>query len=94
MFNQRGRRGATNSATYNQSAHLRGQVEATGGGDTDESQTKPVLRGSKVLMPEYVIGQKVSGKKPRKTTQPIGTSMSIGQPKLGHLFDADEDDED
>lgn len=92
VFNQRDRRGTTtHSATFNQSAHLRGQLDGNGG-DSEANAPKPVLRGSKVLMPEYVIGQKkVAGKRSRKTHQP---STSIGQPKLGHLFDADEVEDD
>ncbi|KAH8408299.1 hypothetical protein KR215_002002 [Drosophila sulfurigaster] len=57
----------------------------------DVEMDKPQLRGSKVLMPEYVIGQKTSkkSKKPQSSSQ----NRAAGKLQLSHLEEIDEDDE-
>lgn len=92
VFKQRRRLPATGSASvakFNQSVHLRAIVES---GSAEENADKPVLRGSKVLMPEYVIGQKVAKEKKSRTLGAGGSSKN--QLKLGHLFDEEEGDDD
>ncbi|KAH8369984.1 hypothetical protein KR093_001762 [Drosophila rubida] len=57
----------------------------------DVELDKPQLRGSKLVMPEYVIGQK-SGKKSKKQ-QSSSQSRAAGKLQLSHLEELDEVDE-
>lgn len=88
VFKQRRRiaDGSSSAASYNLSTHLK-TIAESGAQETE----KPVLRGSKVLMPEYVIGQKVrqTKEKPKKSG---GKSNDANQLKLGHLFEDDVDE--
>lgn len=81
-------------AKFNQSAHLKPIVES---GNAEENAEKAQLKGSKVVMPEYVIGQKVAAREKKgklaagssKTSSSSASSAS--QLKLGHLFEEEED---
>lgn len=61
---------------------------------TDEQEEDvndgPLLKGSKLVMPEYVIGQKVRKERRQKT----GASIKIKEIKLDHLMEEEDDDED
>lgn len=73
------------SATFNSSVSLKSAVEVEAPVD------KAVLKGSKVVMPEYVIGQKVTKVKKAKT----GSGTNKNQEKilkLGHLFEEEDED--
>lgn len=74
------------AARFNQSVHLKSQLE---GNTLVEDKEKPVLKGSKVVMPEYVIGQKVA--KGKSVKQRPAVKVDRNQLKLGHLFDEEED---
>lgn len=93
--------------SFNKSVSLRRLIEHT---DTQSNESvaseKPILKGSKVIMPEYVIGQKgtkntkikklklnTSGK---TQAEDIKASKQPNQkPHLQHLFDdADENEDD
>lgn len=80
--------------SFNHSASIRKEIAT----EEDESEEKPTLKGSKVLMPEYVIGQKVASKTKRKSiTKPsTETNKSDGpkRPTLQHLFDEEDENED
>lgn len=92
--------------SFNKSVSLRKQIECTNTESTEsEASDKPMLKGSKVIMPEYVIGQKVSSSKTKKhklssstnSTQTSDTKQSKQQnqkPLLQHLFDEDQDEDD
>ncbi|KAH8315921.1 hypothetical protein KR074_001640 [Drosophila pseudoananassae] len=57
----------------------------------DVELDKPQLRGSKLVMPEYVIGQK---SRPQKKSKPKGSqSRASGTLQLSHLDEEDELDE-
>lgn len=66
--------------------------------DEDASDHKSVLKGSKVLMPEYVIGQKTAKikKSSSKQHKTISTEQSEGENTkklhLQHLFEYNDDD--
>lgn len=80
--------------SFNQSAALRNEIEESGTG----SEERAVLKGSKVLMPEYVIGQK----KPKISRTKINADSTAqakksdgkNKPQLQHLFDEEEEEED
>lgn len=80
--------------SFNHSASLRKDVEHT----SNVSDEKSILKGSKVVMPEYVIGQKVSKKTKKKlnTAAATDTNTASGQkkPLLQHLFDEEEEEEE
>lgn len=79
--------------SFNQSALLRRKIDTN-----QESDEKSTLKGSKVVMPEYVIGQKVSNKTKNKAIkhQAADTIQSGREkkPHLQHLFDDEEEDEE
>lgn len=90
VFKQRRRLPAgesVSSVKFNQSVHLKAIVES---GSAEENADKPMLKGSKVVMPEYVIGQRVSKEKKSRSKGVAGSSKN--QLKLGHLFN-EEDEE-
>lgn len=81
--------------TFKKSVGLRKQIERDDD-DTDPVDQKVTFRGSKMVMPEYVIGQKA--KKTKKLPSASSTSTDARQtkankPQLQHLFDNEEDDE-
>lgn len=91
VFNQR------RNLKFNRSIQqqkLRAQLEQAKIGDSVEDRV--VLRGSKVLMPEYVVGQKSAQKsKQRKpTSTSVSGTSSQKQLKLQHLMDEAEDEDD
>ncbi|EDW93985.1 uncharacterized protein LOC6533563 [Drosophila yakuba] len=57
----------------------------------DVELDKPQLRGSKLVMPEYVIGQKPQKQKKSKTKS--DQSRAAGKLQLSHLAEEDEQDE-
>lgn len=88
MFNTRKR--VHTSAKFNQSIHLKTVVNDD---SIDPVLDSPKMRGSKVIMPEYVIGQR----KERKKSSGKGSKVdAVKKPtetlKLEHLFE-EEDDE-
>lgn len=93
--------------SFNKSVSLRKQIESTSTDSHEsESSDKPTLKGSKVIMPEYVIGQKVSSSKTKKTKLSSSSSSSTTQtgdtksskqnqkPLLQHLFDEEQDEDE
>lgn len=91
--------------SFNKSVSVRKQIECTDTKSNEcETSEKPTLKGSKVIMPEYVIGQKVTNVKTKKnklnsssSTQTSDTKQSKQQsqkPQLHHLFDEDENQDD
>lgn len=56
-----------------------------------DSEDKPIFKSSKVIMPEYVVGQKQK-KKSRKEKPQIKLNQSI-QLKLDHLEELDEEED-
>ncbi|XP_017133880.1 protein TSSC4 [Drosophila elegans] len=57
----------------------------------DVELDKPKLRGSKLVMPEYVIGQRAQKQKKSKTQS--NQSRASGKLQLSHLAEEDEQDE-
>lgn len=80
--------------SFNQSAVLRNEIDES---DAD-AEERAVLKGSKVVMPEYVIGQKKPKISRTKTTtdstaQPKKTDGN-NKPQLKHLFEEDDEEDD
>jgi len=57
----------------------------------DVELDKPQLRGSKLVMPEYVIGQK--SQKQKKSKNKSNQNRASGKLQLSHLAEEDEQDE-
>lgn len=83
---------------FNRSNRLKNQIDNL----TKESKSpdnKSILKGSKVLMPEYVIGEtsnkikknKLSLKNNKEKGSTISSNNSL---KLDHLFEDDGEDDD
>lgn len=88
LFKNRKRNVSSPSSTFNSSVTLKAAVEG------EVTEEKAVLKGSKVVMPEYVIGQKIN--KDKKVKRLTATNPNKNQEKilkLGHLFE-EEDEED
>lgn len=83
--------------SFHSSVSVRKQIEPSEG---DESSDKPILKGSKVVMPEYVIGQKKTNKTKRKLNSDSPSETKDrkldgkNKPLLQHLFDQDEEEEE
>lgn len=92
LFNNR--KAAHNKLKFNRSVQqnrLRDELEQSKHINTVEDA--PVMKGSKLVMPEYVIGQKtIQKEKRKKPTSTLGPSTK--QLKLQHLLEEDEDDDD
>lgn len=81
--------------SFNSSVAVRKEIESKN--DSDELGEKPILKGSKVVMPEYVIGQKLTNKtKKRSSTQIVADSEQPAErkPHLQHLFDEEDENQD
>lgn len=66
-------------------------IKARTNEDSDEeADNKIVLKGSKVVMPEYVIGQKVKKNKSKLKTNSSTVKIKTKEMKLDHLFDDEE----
>lgn len=79
--------------SFNQSTALRKDIEVS----SAESEEKAILKGSKVVMPEYVIGQSKQKKNRNRPTvdSTAHTKNTDGnKPHLQHLFDEEDEDED
>lgn len=74
--------------SFNKSIPLKRELERD-----DQIEEKSSMKGSKVVMPEYVFGQKAQNKI-RKKTNTSTTEIDDKQNKLRlqHLFDEDEED--
>lgn len=82
--------------SFSHSVPLRKEIERR---DKDETTgEKAILKGSKVVMPEYVIGQKVQKQNKRKinveSTDNVKKSGGKNCPTLQHLFDEEDEEED
>ncbi|XP_076246484.1 uncharacterized protein LOC143186658 [Calliopsis andreniformis] len=55
-----------------------------------DPENKPMFRNSKVIMPEYIVGQKQ--KKKNKKEKPVEKVDRLKQLKLGHLEEPDEEE--
>ncbi len=90
VFNVRKR--VHTGAKFNKSVHLKSIVNDE---SIDPAIDLPKMKGSKVVMPEYVIGQKKEKKKSMsKASADGGEKKSSEMLKLNHLFEDDEDDVD
>lgn len=90
VFNARKR--VHTGAKFNKSIHLKSIVNADE--STDPVLDLPKMKGSKVVMPEYVIGQKKERKKSTAKSSADGTDKKAAEVlKLNHLFE-DEDEEE
>lgn len=59
----------------------------------EEADNKVVLKGSKVVMPEYVVGQKIKKNKNKLRTNTSAVKIKSKEMKLNHLFDDEENDD-
>lgn len=76
--------------SFNKSIPLKRELEAD-----DKIEEKSSMKGSKVLMPEYVIGQKSQSKIRKKSnTSTVDKDDKLKKLRLQHLFDEDEGEED
>lgn len=82
--------------SFNQSVPLQKEIERRDRGE--ETGEKAILKGSKVVMPEYVIGQKVQKTNKRKiSAESTGSSKKSdgkNRPTLQHLFDEEEEEDE
>lgn len=94
VFNNR-RKSQARKPSFNSSASLRNAVEK----DNEVDAEKPVLKGSKLVMPEYVVGQRNKSKDKKRPHAPeTSTRKTEDRPnkrvlQLQHLME-DEDEED
>ena len=58
---------------------------------TSENDSKPTFRSSKVIMPEYIVGQKQI-KKTQKKEKPLKSASCSRHVKLDHLQDPEEEE--
>lgn len=90
------RKSANRAPKFQRSAPLRNAIESSEP-QNDDIDAKPILKGSKVVMPEYVIGQKSKDKK-RKATSSKTSEKSASEGKntlkLQHLMDEEDEDAD
>lgn len=94
VFNTRKRSNQDGVPTFNQSAHLKSALEPAES-DAADNVEKSVLKGSKVQMPEYIIGKKPAGDKKRKDRPAKDSNKASGAAlKLDHLLDQDDADEE
>lgn len=85
------RRGA-NKPKFQRSTPLRNVVESQPD-DDDDIDAKPILKGSKVVMPEYVIGQKSKDRKRKATSSSTREKSECRNTlKLQHLIEEDAED--
>lgn len=91
--------------SFNTSVSVRKQIEWN---DSRSSETvtseKPTLKGSKVVMPEYVIGKKIASNKAKRNKLDTSEEAEAGdaksskqqnqKPHLQHLFDEEDEDDD
>lgn len=90
------RKGTHKAPKFQRSTPLRKAIESSQPEDED-IDAKPILKGSKVVMPEYVIGQKSKDKKRKATssnTSGHDTSECRNTLKLQHLMEEEEEEED
>lgn len=88
VFNTRKR--AHNTTNFNKSVHLKSAIDDE---VIDPAIDLPKMKGSKVVMPEYVIGQKKERKKSSGKNSTEGTEKkSSGMLKLEHLFEDDDEE--
>lgn len=83
----------TTGAKFNKSVHLKSIIDDE---STDPAIDLPKMKGSKVVMPEYVIGQRKEKKKATGKSSADGAEKKPSEMlKLNHLFeDEDEADEE
>lgn len=58
--------------------------------DNKDKYETPSFRSSKLIMPEYVIGEKKTPKRSTSTSKPAGPKTSLKEIKLDHLVEDDE----
>ncbi|XP_053688234.1 uncharacterized protein LOC128737588 [Sabethes cyaneus] len=72
---------------FNRSLKLKSQLEDP---PPTEEEDKPTVKGTKVLMPEYVVGQKAKKPKPAKASSKLARNKEL---KLDHLLDEEGEDD-
>ncbi|XP_053674605.1 protein TSSC4 [Anopheles nili] len=82
---------------FNRSVRLRGQLQEADEPTDTPAEDKPQYNGRRVLMPEYVVGQKDT-KKAKRTNQrkPVSETKKNSELHLDHLMEENEnkDEED
>ncbi|XP_053955508.1 uncharacterized protein LOC128861407 [Anastrepha ludens] len=79
---------------FKKSSKIRKQMKAKEDNELKDAEVdKPRLKGSKVVMPEYVVGQQKKCKKIRKVSSE-NKVRAAGTLKLDHLQEEDEDTEE
>lgn len=73
--------------TFNRSANIRRNLRHHTDED-DSSNEKPKLKGSKLIMPEYVVGQKIKPAETKKSKKVVKDSRKVLN--LSHLMEDDE----
>lgn len=89
MFKTRKRAPNAVATPFNSSVQLKAIVE---GGCAEAEDQRPVLRGCKLVMPEYVVGQRVVREKKVAAVAKEKVASTHKVLKLGHLFEAEDDD--
>lgn len=73
--------------SYQTSAGIKEKLPGLDQVTTEED--KPILKGSKVVMPEYVIGQKIKKDRKKRTTPIVVNHKAL---KLDHLLEEDDNE--
>lgn len=86
------RKGTNKAPRFQRSTPLRNAVESQPD-DDDDIDAKPILKGSKVVMPEYVIGQKSKDRKRKATSSTTREKSECRNTlKLQHLIEEEAED--
>lgn len=85
------RKGTDKAPRFQRSTPLRNAVESQP--DDDDIDAKPILKGSKVVMPEYVIGQKSKDRKRKRTSSSTTQKSECRNTlRLEHLIEEEAED--
>lgn len=76
--------------TFKKPSSFRPKSVSLPNNDLDDRFDTPSFRSSKLIMPEYVIGEKKTRKRSTSTSKPSGQKTSLKEIKLDHLVEDDE----
>lgn len=85
----------TEAISFKKTSILKRNIRNAGVEEPDEEIEKPKLKGSTLVMPEYVVGQKnVTTNKRRKLSSKASKSQGKKELTLSHLQEEDPIDDD
>ncbi|XP_011181376.1 uncharacterized protein LOC105211565 [Zeugodacus cucurbitae] len=88
-------RESNNKIEFKKFSKIKKQIKDKEGEELKDAEVdKPRLKGSKVVMPEYIVGQQRDAKKKKHLKSVDNQSRAAGTLKLDHLQEDDEDTEE